>query len=150
MIAFAGAVFQTTASYSAFGGMYVEEYKKLDVSVGGVWWFPWGHSAQRDTSDSAVTLSSAPNTGYSSITAFHWMLKLEIEANGQTPANQKFKLEFYKLSSDGSASLVDTLYVQSDGDPASGEKAVLFFDIGSTSELIPGNDVTFQLVITRV
>lgn len=97
-----------------------------------------------------MTLSSAPNTGYTSITAFHWMLKLEIEANGQTPANQKFKLEFYKLSSDGSASLVDTLYVQSDGDPASGEKAVLFFDIGSTSELIPGNDVTFQLVITRV
>ncbi|RLE83102.1 MAG: hypothetical protein DRJ67_12695 [Thermoprotei archaeon] len=42
MIAFAGAVFQTTASYSAFGGMYVEEYKKLDVSVGGVWWFPLG------------------------------------------------------------------------------------------------------------
>lgn len=151
MVISAQAVFSASSSFSEYGGDIVESEEEVAFAESTISKAGSAITASGLTPATAVimTTASPPPLASMSIAKKNWYYDLQVSSiTGTTPANATFKVELHRWNSTTSDyTLVATLYVKSDADPASTEKARVYFDLGSTA---PSSSEAFMVLATQL
>ncbi|MEM2925333.1 MAG: hypothetical protein QXJ68_06550, partial [Methanocellales archaeon] len=127
---FSYSIFSEDITFSNYGGIIIESNDELSVSSPVVERAGLDIPAAGTTPETAVTLSSSNPFASTGVAKKNWLCRIDVDViDGTTPANTTFKVELYRWNSTTlDYNLLDTLYIKSDADPASGESARLMFD----------------------
>lgn len=144
----AQSIVDLSTTLSEYGGFIVDSAEEVTLSNTGTWRAGSTITANGTTPASAVTMSSAtpPPLASTLIQRGDWYYRVDVSVNSQTPASTTFKVELHRWSATSNDyTLVNTLYVRSDADPASGERARVYFGLGPT----PSANETFMVLVSR-
>lgn len=146
---FSIAIYEDRVTFSEYAGTIIESEE--EVSISDHYILRAGSAIPEDgtSPDKAVTMSTAIPRASMAIPAGNWYYRFDIGViGGTTPANTTFKVELFRWSATTlDYVLVGTLYVKSDADPASGEKARALYNLGATK---PSKTETFMIIVKKV
>ncbi len=140
----AGAPSIVTNSFANYGAEVIISGGNLTITALGVDAISYNQTTVGDTQGGAVTMA---NTGSpvanTALIQGYWAYKVRIQAiTGSTAASTDFQID---LKVNGT--LTDTLFISSDGSPATGELITLTFDLGT--ELL-GDQQSFVIQATAL
>jgi hypothetical protein len=145
----AQSISNVSVTLSEYGAFIMDSAEEVTLGNTGTWRAGSAITANGMTPDSAVTMSAAspPPLASTLIPRGDWYYRVDVSVNSQTPANTIFKVELHRWSAtNNDYTLAGTLYVRSDADPAAGERARVYFGLGST----PSANETFMVIASRV
>lgn len=142
-------IFSTDLTFSNYGGVIIESNDELSASSPKIMKAGSNIPAAGTSAATAVTMSSSNPSASTGVAKGNWFFRIDVSViAGTTPASTTFKVELYRWDSTTlEYSLLNTLYIKSDADPASGESAKLSFDLGSSN---PSSSEAYMILITRV
>ncbi len=143
------AILNETIVYSEYGATFIESRNEVSLTNPAIQRAGSTISAAGTTQAAPVTLASSNPLASNGVPVRNYYYRITVGVvAGTTPANQVFRVDLYRW--DAAAldyTLIGTLYVKSDADPATGETARLYFNLGSTA---PGAVESFVVTVTRV
>lgn len=141
------AILDQSVTYSEYGAVIIESSQEVSLSNPAIQKAGSIIPSAGTNPNSPVTLQSSNPIASNGVPKNNWFYRITIGANNTTQANQTFQVELYRWDNTAmDYNLVGTLYVKSDGNPAAGETARLYFNLGTSS---PGSTEGFMITVKR-
>jgi len=151
MISLSSAVFESTLTFSEYGGVIIESNNEVNVQDSKIARAGSAIASAGTSPASPIVMASTNPLPLAStgVAKGNWYYKVDIYSiAGKTPATQVFKVELYRWSStNNDYTLVTTLYIKSTASPTNTEGVRLYFDMGSSN---PESSEAFMVTVSRV
>jgi hypothetical protein len=147
----AQAIFNGSTTFSDYSGVIIDSNEEVSLTNQGTWKAGGAIAAAGTSPASPVAMTSANPSPLAAmaIAKGNWYYRVDTNViAGTTPAGMTFKVELYRWSPTATDySLVGTLYVKAQNTPSAGEKARVYFDLGSSA---PAPSESFMVLVSRV
>lgn len=143
------AVLDQTVVYSEYGATLIQSLNEVSLTNAAIQKAGSTIPPAGTTQAGAVTLASSNPVASTGVPLNNYYYRITVGAlTNTTPANQVFRVDLYRWDATAlDYTLIGTLYVKSDANPATGETARLYFNLGTTA---PAAVESFVVTVTRV
>lgn len=143
------AVLDQTVVYSEYGATLIQSLNEVSLTSAAIQKAGSAIPPAGTTPANPVTLATSNPVASTGVPLNNSYYRITVGAlTNTTPQNQVFRVDLYRWDATTlDYTLVGTLYVKSDANPATGETARLYFNLGATA---PAAVEAFVVTVTRV
>ncbi len=140
----AGAPSIVTNSFANYGAEVILSGGNLTITALGVDAVSYNQTKVGDTQVGAITMASTGSpAAKTALISGYWAYRVEVQAiTGSTAVSTDFQIDLMV-----NGTITDTLFISSDGSPATGELVNLTFDLGTATL---GDQQSFVILATAL